>query len=72
VNTWRIVIFGVKSALLTSRDEECGFSQENGEQYRKDPFEEVAGSIVVFNVMLPGGKSDRQLLHSLRQSASRP
>jgi hypothetical protein len=26
-------------ALLTSRDEECGFSQENGEQHRKDPFE---------------------------------
>jgi hypothetical protein len=64
VNTWRIVIFEVKSALLTPGDEECGFSHENGEQYRKDPFEGVAGSIVVFNVVLPGAKSDRQLLHS--------
>jgi hypothetical protein len=41
VNTRRIVVFGAKSALLTSRDEECGFSQENGEQHREDPFEAV-------------------------------
>jgi hypothetical protein len=41
VNTRRIIVFEVKNALLTSRDEECGFSQENGEQHRKDPFDVV-------------------------------
>jgi hypothetical protein len=41
VNTRRIVIFRVKSALLTSRGEECGFSQENGEQHWKDLFKGI-------------------------------
>jgi hypothetical protein len=65
VNTRRIVVLGVKSALLASRDEECGFSQENGEQHRKDPFEGSSRSIVIFNVVLPGAKPGRPLLPGL-------
>jgi hypothetical protein len=40
-----------------------GFSQGNGEQHRKDPLRGSSGSIVVFNVVLPGAKSGRPLLH---------
>jgi hypothetical protein len=41
----------------------AGFSQENGEQHRKEPFEGLSGSITVFNVVLPGAKLGRPLLH---------
>jgi hypothetical protein len=41
----------------------AGFSQKDGEQHRKDPFEGSSGSIIVFNIVLPDAKSGRQLLH---------
>jgi hypothetical protein len=63
VNTRRIVVFGAKGTLLTSRDEESGFSQENREHIAKIRLRRSSGSIVAFSVVLPGAKSGRSLLH---------
>jgi hypothetical protein len=63
VNIRRIVIFGVKSALLTSRDEECGFLKKTENSTAKIRLRPSSGSVVVSNVVLPGAKSGRPLLH---------
>jgi hypothetical protein len=63
VNTRRIVVFGVKSALLTSRHEECGFLKKTEDSIAKIRLSRSSGAIIIFNIMLPGAKSDHPLLH---------
>jgi hypothetical protein len=63
VNTRRILVFGVESALLTSRDKECGFLKKTENSIAKIRLRGSSGSIVVFNVVLPGAKSGGLLLH---------
>jgi hypothetical protein len=49
--------------LLTSRDEESGFLKKTENSIAKIRLRRPSRSIVVFNVVLPGAKLDRPLLH---------